>query len=203
MPFLPAPLDSEFGVGDVRHYRYKDDICKVIPADADLQDVQAQLDTSLHALGLKRNCDKTNRFDSEGFRDYWDSGYELDDISARFTRLTNSIWYANGDYRREAMRNEKWWEVIDLYRKHLRSIDIYLDADRLSRKLHQYLSRRKRRNDLRSGLVEKLKFPVVNSAEWARQFLNVNTDWDKERVCVKAELDSKLRSAFDEVLSLT
>ena len=198
-----APLDSEFGVGNVRYYRYMDDICLVIPADVDEENVQSRLDVSLDALGLKRNCEKTKQFDFQSFRDHWNSGYELDDISARFTRLTNSIWYANGDYRSEAMRNEKWWDFIDRYRKHLRSIDIYVEADRLSRKLHQYLSRRKRRNDLRSGLVEELKFPVMNSAEWARQFLNVNTDWNKERVCVKAKLDSKLRSAFDELLKLT
>ena len=100
------------------------------------------------------------------------------------------------------MRNEKWWDFIDRYRKHLRSIDIYVEADRLSRKLHQYLSRRKRRNDVRSKLVEKLDLPAMNSAEWARQFLNDNTCWDKERDCVRAELDSKLRSAFDELLKL-
>ena len=198
-----APLDSEFGVGNVRYYRYMDDICLVIPEDVDEENVQSRLDISLAALGLKRNCEKTKQFDFQSFRDHWDSGYELDDISARFTRLTNSIWYANGDYRSEAMRNEKWWDFIDRYRKHLRSIDIYVEADRLSRKLHQYLSRRKRRNDLRSGLVVELKFPVMNSAEWARQFLNVNTDWNKERVCVKAKLDSKLRSAFDELLKPT
>ena len=202
-----APLDSEFGVGDVRYYRYMDDICLVIPAndesaDDELQKVQSQLDISLEALGLKRNCGKTESYNSQDFRDNWDSGYELDDISAKFTRLTNSIWYANDAYRSEAMHNKNWWDFIDRYRKHLRSIDIYVEADRLSRKLHQYLSRRKCRNDLRSGLVEELKFPVMNSPQWARQFLNDNTCWDKERDCVKAELESKLRTAYDELLKL-
>ena len=169
-----APLDSEFGMGNVRYYRYMDDICLVIPADDELQNVQSRLDMSLDALGLKRNCEKTKPYDSQSFQDYWRSGYELDDISERFTRLTNPVWYANGDYRSEAMRNEKWWDFIDRYRKHLRSIDIYVEADRLSRKLHQYLSRRKRRHDRRSGLVKKLNLPAMNSAEWAPQFLNDN-----------------------------
>ena len=62
-----APLDSDFGVGDVRYYRYMDDICLVIPADDELQDVQSQLDISLDALGLKRNCEKTKPYDSRKF----------------------------------------------------------------------------------------------------------------------------------------
>ena len=200
-----APLDSDFGVGDVRYYRYMDDICLVIPAndeseDDELQDVQSQLDISLDALGLKRNCEKTKSYNSQDFRDHWNSGYELDEISDRFVRLTNRIWYANGEYRKEAMRNEKWWDFIDQYRKHLRSIDIYVEADRLSRKLHQYLSKRKRKHDRKNGLVKKLNLPAMNSAEWASQFLNENEEWDKERASVRAELDSTLRSAFDELL---
>ncbi|MCY4466314.1 MAG: RNA-directed DNA polymerase [Chloroflexi bacterium] len=196
-----APLDSKFGFSSVHYYRYMDDICLVIPKGVDLQGEKSQLDKSLNVLGLERNYDKTTPFDhSKSFRDYWDSNFQLDDISARFTKLTNCLWYANCDYRTEAMQSSNWWDVIDLYRKHLRSIDIYVEADRLSRKLHQYLSRRKRRNDQRSGLVEKLELPAMNSTEWARQFLNDNKGWDAKRVCVKAELDSKLRSAYDELL---
>ena len=194
-----APLDSTFGVSDNRFYRYVDDIYLLIPEDNELQDVKKQLDTELNSIGLKRNCGKTKSFDSQAFREYWVTGDKLDDISHRFTRLTNCLWYANNDYRSEFQRDETWWDGIGSYRQHLRSIKIFVEPDRLSRKVHQYFSRRKRRNDSRSGLVEELKYPPLQSTEWTYQFELDNSCWVVERDSIRKELISKLSSSFKEL----
>ena len=56
-----APLDSTFGVGDLRYYRYVDDIYVVVPEGNALPDVQTRLDKELANLGLKRNCSEFPR----------------------------------------------------------------------------------------------------------------------------------------------
>ena len=86
-----------------------------------------------------------------------------------------------------------------MYRNQLRSLDIYVEADRLSRKVHQYFSRRKRRNDCRSGLVKKLKYPPLHATEWTSQFVQDNCKWISDRDSVREDLICMLNSSYSEL----
>ncbi len=196
-----AGLDSEFGQDDSRFYRYMDDIYLVIPENGNLTDFKSRLDNKLKSFGLKRNCKKTTSYDSNRFRQIWDTMDELEDISNRFTFLTNCLWYANEEYRTELQRTDSWWDVIDRYRNQLRSLEIYVEADRLSRKMHQYFSRRKRNNDCRSGLVKELKYPPQHATEWTSQFVQDNCKWIGDRDSVREDLIRMLNSSYCEIQS--
>ena len=196
-----AGLDSEFGQDDSRFYRYMDDIYLVIPENGNLTDFMSRLDNKLKSFGLKRNCKKTTSYDSNRFRQNWDTMDELEVISNRFTFLTNCLWYANEEYRTELQRTDSWWDVIDRYRNQLRSLEIYVEADRLSRKMHQYFSRRKRNNDCRSVLVKELKYPPQHATEWTSQFVQDNCKWIGDRDSVREDLIRMLNSSYCEIQS--
>ena len=195
-----VPLDSSFGIGDNRYYRYMDDVYLVIPETHELHEVKARLDKELACLGLKRSCKKTTHYDSESYLGLKDYDETLDNLSDRFIYLTNCLWYMNRQYRRELQSSENWWKFIDIYRKKLHSLDVYVEADRLSRKLHQYFSNRKRREDKRSGRVNKLTYPELQDEAWHDKFESMNSKWIKCRNEIRVELQDLLRCAYHNML---
>ena len=96
-------------------------------------------------------------------------------------------------------RNDIWWDVIDVYQNRLRSIDIFVAADRLSRKLHQYLSKRKRIRDKHSGVVEELTFPSLTAPDWEFRFVQDNESWVEKRDLIRWNLESTLSESYSEL----
>ena len=175
-----------------------DDICLIIPNTSAVEDELALLDKELDKIGLQRSIDKTEEHSYEQFAKSWygNENEELDKIARPYERLTNSLWYANDEFRDALQTDDAWWRIIQLYRARLRSIDIYVEPDRLSRKVHQYLSRRKRQRDMRSNLVEELRLPDLDAHNWLDAFLAANKDWVECRDRIRRQLESMLRESF-------
>ncbi len=192
-----VPLDSSFGTGDVRYYRYMDDIYFVVPKTQDLESVKTKMDEVLGDLGLKRNYKKTETYNSENYLELWDYDDELDYLSERYIYLTNCLWFLNPKYRHELKNN--WWEFIKTYQKKLRSLNVYVEEDRLSRKLHQYLSNRKRRRDKSSNQVKELNYPPLDANEWTNCFKDMNVEWIHCRDNIRNKLICLLRASYNGI----
>ena len=197
-----TPIDSHFGVNndwEVKLYRFVDDIVLVIPNPDEVQEVKAELKSKLHSLGLKLNPDKEKVYDYEGYLELPDQDEELNELSDRFVSLTNCLWYMDSDYRERCVQEEMWWPFIDAYRSKLHSIDFFVEAGRLSRKLHQYLNSRKRKRDLYRKRVKELTFPSWDSQDWATEFRSLNSDWDQKRSELRNSLLSLLQSSYEKL----
>ena len=191
-------LDSSFGIGDVRFYRYVDDMYLVVPASSSLQEAATQLDNELKDLGLNRNPDKSRYYNAESYSRLEEFDDQLDDVSRRFKYVTNCLWFSNRDYRRRLQETDNWWPFIDFYCKRLRTLEIYIERDRLSRKLHQYLSRRKRRNDCDNNLVKELILPAIDAEDWVGEFESNNNDWIKCRCELRRDMIDRLQLTYEK-----
>ncbi|MDJ0516267.1 MAG: hypothetical protein QNJ74_08385 [Trichodesmium sp. MO_231.B1] len=88
----------------------------------------------------------------------------------------------------------QWWYLIKIYQKCLRSIQIYIDAPELSRRIDKYLrSETKRQKELKEK--PELKLPIlvddINDEEiqnWAIVFPNCNSDWIEKKNILREEL---------------
>lgn len=196
-------IDSYFGVNnawEVKLYRFVDDIVLIIPNPDNLQEVRNELENKLLSLGLELN-DKEEIYDYDEYLKLSDEDDELGKLSNRFVNLTNSLWYMNTDYRNICTQEEMWWTFIDTYRNRLRSIGFFVDADRLSRKLHQYLNSKKRKRDLRGGYVKQLRFPPLNSQNWAAEFRSLNSDWSQKCNELRNSLLNFLKESYEKLLT--
>lgn len=199
-----TPIDSHFGVNnawEVKLYRFVDDIVLIIPNPDNLQEVKNELKNKILSLGLELNPGKEKIYDYDEYLKLPDKDDELDKLSNRFVNLTNSLWYMNTDYRNICTQEEMWWTFIDTYRNRLRSIGFFVDADRLSRKLHQYLNSKKRKRDLRGGCVKQLTFPPLHSQNWATEFRSLNSDWNQKCNELRNSLLNLLKRSYEKLLT--
>ena len=197
-----TPIDSHFGVNnawEVKLYRFVDDIVLVIPNPDDLQEVRNELENKILSLGLELNPGKEEIYDYDEYLKRPDKDDELDKLSDRFVNLTNSLWCVNTDYRNICTQEERWWTFIDTYRNRLRSIGFFVDADRLSRKLHQYLNSRKRKRDLCHRRVKQLTFPPLHSQNWATEFRSLNSDWNQKCNELRNSLLNLLKRSYEKL----
>ncbi len=197
-----TPIDSHFGVNnawEVKLYRFVDDIVLVIPNPDDLQEVRNELENKILSLGLELNPGKEEIYDYDEYLKRPDKDDELDKLSDRFVNLTNSLWCVNTDYRNICTQEERWWTFIDTYRNRLRSIGFFVDADRLSRKIHQYLNSRKRKGDLRGGYVKQLRFPPLHSQNWATEFRSLNSGWNQKCNELRNSLLNLLKGSYEKL----
>ena len=196
-----TPIDSHFGVNNVwgvELYRFVDDIVLVIPSPDELQEVKTELEDKLLSLGLELNPHKEEIYDCDEYLRLPDQDKKLDKLSDRFVSLTNCLWYMDADYRNRCVQ-EEMWSFIDKYRSRLCSIGFFVDASRLSRKLHQYLDSRKRKRDLHNGYVKQLRFPPLDSQDWAAEFISLNSDWNQKRSELRNSLLSLLQSSYEKL----
>lgn len=201
-----TPVDVHFGVNnpwEVKLYRFVDDIVLVIPNPDELPEIRAELETILvEDLGLELNPDKEEIYDSAEYLLLPDQDEELNALSDRFEHLTNCLWLMDSQYRDLCNRDGNWWSFVDNYRNKLRSIDFFVDASRLSRKLHQYLRRRKRDRDLHRGRAKQLVFPSLDAGNWSTEFLNLNPDWNEERGELRNQLLGLIETNYNKLLTV-
>ena len=193
-------IDSHFGVNnawEVKLYRFVDDIVLIIPNPDNLQEVRDELENKILSLGLELNPGKEEIYDYDEYLKRPDKDDELDKLSYRFVNLTNSLWYMNPDYRNICTQEERWWAFVDAYRNRLRSIGFFIDADRLSRKLHQYLNSKKRKDDQ----VKQLRFPPLHSQNWATEFRSLNSDWNQKCNELRNSLLDILKESYENLKS--
>lgn len=199
-----TPVDVHFGVNnswEIKLYRFVDDIVLIIPNPDELPEIKAELETILlESLGLELNPDKEEIYDSVEYLRLPDQDEDLNTLSDRFEHLTNCLWLMDSQYRNLCNTDENWWTFVDNYRTKLRSINFFIDASRLSRKLYQYLNKKKRARDLRRGRARQLVFPSFDVENWSNDFLNLNTDWAQEFIELRNQLLNLIASSYDNLL---
>jgi hypothetical protein len=198
------PIDVHFGVNnpwEVKLYRFVDDIVLVIPNPDEVKEIKAELESKLEALGLELNPNKEEVYRYDEYLTLPDQDEELNNLSDRFERLTNCLWFIDSEYRDICNRDGNWWSFIHTYQNHLHSIGFFVDISRLSRKIHQYMSSRKRNRDIRRGRVRQLTFPSLNSDEWSTEFANLNPDWNQKRSELRHQLLNMITSSHTELLN--
>ncbi|MEG3987965.1 reverse transcriptase domain-containing protein [Microcoleus sp. S28C3] len=206
--FGTQPSDNEW---KVMFSRYMDDMILFVP-DAD--DVLAVLDTlnqELEKLNLNLNKEKTEIYDRVS--DFVESIKEDDlfkEFSQEFDRVMNGLWIGNSQYRKEfagAYRNNDylWGHLIEQYQECLCSINIYIKAPDVSRRIYKYLfNTKKRRKDLKREV--ELNLPPLpsegrqmSSGEWAYDFQQLNYEWIGEKDRLKTKLISLFRESLKEI----
>ncbi|NES02841.1 MAG: RNA-directed DNA polymerase, partial [Okeania sp. SIO2F4] len=202
-----TPIDVEFRIQakendwGVKLIRYVDDIILFIPNKNDVEKVLEVLTKELEKLGLKLNESKTERYDNVSeFIETLEENKLLDELDYKFNEIVNPLWICNHRYRKEFIEagkrdnDNQWWYLIKIYQKCLRSIQIYIDAPELSRRIDRYLwSERKRKAELKEK--PELKLPIlvddINDEEiqnWAIVFQNCNSDWIEKKNILREEL---------------
>ena len=197
-----TPFDSKFGLASdlkARLFRFVDDIVVVVPDSEGLSTVLGFAREMLESRGLELNDDKTRCFTRAEYLDLPRDRTTLEDLSRRFETLSASLWLTNESYRHEFARHKNWWAMVRAYQRRLRTVGAYMDAGRLSRKLHQYQSKRKRQRDKwRTGAAE-LCLPSLYVSDWALEFSRNNPVWIQERNSLRNDLAALVSSSHSNM----
>ena len=169
-------------------FRFVDDIVLVVPDAQDALSVQQRTAEALAKLELTVNKEKTSCLTRADFLDLPRDRALLECLSKRFDKLTTSLWMTIAAKSCSRLSSEDWWIVIKEYQKHLRSTGVFVDAGRLSRKVHQYLSRRMRSHGEKRTWATHLCMPSLCPSEWALAFRRLNSTWFQELDTLRRDL---------------
>jgi SAM-dependent methyltransferase len=205
--FGSQPTDNQWGA---TLYRYVDDMIIIVPDPNDKDEVLDRLTKTLSDLGLNLNPDKTEIYTRvEDFIETLQEDQSLEELSNDFFKLTNLLWIGSSSLRREFQKayikdnNDLWWYLVKRFKSCLNSIQIYVDAPSLSRKIYRYLfDPRKRQKDLQEQqelvFIKKYNYHFNDYIllEWGDCFERENWYWIHE----KQELIHRLIRLFKESL---
>jgi hypothetical protein len=205
--FGSQPTDNKW---DATLYRYVDDMIIIVPDPNDKDEVLDILTKTLSDLGLNLNRDKTEIYTRvEDFIETVQEDQLLNDLEDNFDELTNLLWIGSSSLRREFERSYRtddddlWWHLVKRFKSCLNSIQIYIDAPRLSRKVYRFLfDSQERKTQLKNQ--QELVFPEIpyddlndSILNWARAFESLNWDWIQK----KNELSNQFIRLFQESLT--
>jgi len=202
------PVDIRFGVNnawEVKLFRFVDDIIIVIPDPHEVEEVKSALESELAQLGLALNQAKEERYSKEEYLALSDEDNSLSKLSETFENLTNCLWLMNEDYRLNCMQQNEWWDFIQSHVSCLHGIGLFIDAGRLSRKIRQYLSQRKRERDLNRDKVEQLDWPSLQTrsttnTNWATEFMILNSNWMQRKSDLRKQIVEMISYSYDTLL---
>ncbi|MFZ1029390.1 MAG: reverse transcriptase domain-containing protein [Limnoraphis robusta] len=205
--FGSQPTDNQWGA---TLYRYVDDMIIIVPDPNDKDEVLNILTKTLSELGLKLNPDKTEIYTRvEDFLETVQEDQLLNDLKKNFDDLTNLLWIGSSSLRREFERSYRtddddlWWHLIKRFKSCLNSIQIYVNAPRLSRKVYQFLfdseERKTKLNNQQELVFPEIPYDDLNDSilNWARTFESLNCDWIQK----KNELINQLIRLFKDNLT--
>ena len=202
-----TPIDELFGSNNkwkIEYFRYVDDMILIVPPSVSSQSILDLLDQGFLSIHLKRNLEKTKIMTVDEFLEITASNFMISDISKRFNFLLSDLYKLNKENLQILQSN--WWNFVYSYQKLLRSIGIFINPSRLSRKVKKNLDWWNKP----FWSWSKLKLPAVSSEydlleieKWRMEFIRMNGNgvncWMEKRLKIKQDLYSVYKESLASI----
>lgn len=179
-------------------FRYVDDIVVIAPnrTDTTPDNIYSKLESEVKKLGLSLSDDKTNTdCDRDNEIKEMQKNKKLDDLEKLVQALTDGLYFTDQTYRKHFKDSADWWNQIRIYQQCLKSLGIFVETSRLSRKIWQYIKKPALRAEKRRRIPSLEN--TNNSKLWALEFRNQNPQWVKLYDYIKDKLDKNLSDTWN------
>lgn len=195
-------IDNLFTVGNkwgIKYYRFVDDMIFIVPNPSDSQEIIETLDKELRSINLSINLDKTVSLTVSDFLELTAPNEELESLYREYNLIINQLWKLptaiKQVFQQSFYEDDEWWENIETYKNHLRSIGIFEDKPNISRRLTHNLFNNEENIDL--------NFPEfgVKPIEWGEYFKQKNLQWFEQKEKIKEDLINLFKRSWETLSS--